>query len=186
MSLPDYARIILATLCAALTSMALTACRSSHDPGSDRAYAGTTPILLFTGTGTSSGDIAALEEVLGSGNFAYSRIDSRQLNGLSASGMREHRLLIVPGGNFEDIGNGLTSGATANIRDAVQNGLNYLGICAGAFFAGNSPYNGLNLTAGVRFWLLWRGRPGNPQGSRRDYRCGWANARSVLGGTARV
>jgi glutamine amidotransferase-like uncharacterized protein len=29
--------------------------------------------------------------------------------------------------------------------------LNYLGICAGAFFAGNSPYNGLNLTSGVRF-----------------------------------
>jgi glutamine amidotransferase-like uncharacterized protein len=29
--------------------------------------------------------------------------------------------------------------------------LNYLGVCAGAFFAGNSPYNGLNLTGGVRF-----------------------------------
>jgi hypothetical protein len=29
--------------------------------------------------------------------------------------------------------------------------LNYLGICAGGFFAGNSPYNGLNLTSGVRF-----------------------------------
>ena len=34
---------------------------------------------------------------------------------------------------------------------AVQNGLNYLGVCAGAFFAGNSPTNGLNLTSGVRF-----------------------------------
>jgi len=33
----------------------------------------------------------------------------------------------------------------------VHGGLNYLGICAGAFFAGNSPYNGLNLTSGVRF-----------------------------------
>jgi glutamine amidotransferase-like uncharacterized protein len=33
----------------------------------------------------------------------------------------------------------------------VYGGLNYLGICAGAFFAGNSPYNGLNLTSGVRF-----------------------------------
>jgi hypothetical protein len=29
--------------------------------------------------------------------------------------------------------------------------LNYLGICAGAFFAGDSPYNGLNLTSGVKF-----------------------------------
>ena len=49
------------------------------------------------------------------------------------------------------IGNSLTSSTTANIRSAIQNGLNYLGICAGAFFAGNSPYNGLNLTSGSRF-----------------------------------
>ena len=65
--------------------------------------------------------------------------------------IRGYRLLIVPGGNFIEIGNNLTLGTTANIRMAVQNGLNYLGICAGGFFAGNSPYNGLNLTAGVRF-----------------------------------
>ena len=63
------------------------------------------------------------------------------------------RLLIVPGGNFVDIGHGLSSGTTANIRGAVQDGLNYLGICAGAFFAGSfpEPYQGLNLTSGVQF-----------------------------------
>ena len=33
----------------------------------------------------------------------------------------------------------------------MQDGVNYLGICAGAFFAGRSPYNGLNLTSGVQF-----------------------------------
>ncbi len=44
------------------------------------------------------------------------------------------------------------SDATGKIRDAVQNGLNYLGICAGAFFASDYPgYNGLNLTSGARF-----------------------------------
>jgi hypothetical protein len=48
-------------------------------------------------------------------------------------------------------GNGLAPSTTANVRNAIQNGLNYLGICAGAFFAGNSPYNGLNLTSGLRF-----------------------------------
>jgi glutamine amidotransferase-like uncharacterized protein len=37
------------------------------------------------------------------------------------------------------------------LRSVIGNGLNYLGVCAGAFFAGHSPYNGLNLTAGVRF-----------------------------------
>jgi len=70
---------------------------------------------------------------------------------MSPSQLRTYRLLIVPGGNFEQIGNGLTSGTTANVRNAVGGGLNYLGICAGAFFAGASPYNGLNLTSGVGF-----------------------------------
>lgn len=42
--------------------------------------------------------------------------------------------------------------APSGIRNAVQRGLNYLGVCgAGAFLAGNSPNNGLNLTAGVKF-----------------------------------
>lgn len=70
---------------------------------------------------------------------------------MSESQLREYRLLIVPGGNFEEMGNGLTASTSTNIRGAVRKGLNYLGICAGAFFAGNSPYNGLNLTSGARF-----------------------------------
>lgn len=65
--------------------------------------------------------------------------------------MRGYRLLIVPGGNFIKIGGSLTSRATGQIRNAVRDGLNYLGICAGGFFAGDSGHNGLNLTSGVRF-----------------------------------
>ena len=70
---------------------------------------------------------------------------------MSDGEIRGSRLLIVPGGNFEKIGNSLSTNASVNLRNAVEHGLNYLGICAGAFFAGNSPYNGLNLTAGARF-----------------------------------
>jgi glutamine amidotransferase-like uncharacterized protein len=70
---------------------------------------------------------------------------------MTESQIREYRLLIVPGGDFERIGNSLTSTATTNINRAIHDGLNYLGVCAGAFFAGNSPYNGLNLTSGARF-----------------------------------
>ncbi len=81
----------------------------------------------------------------------YATVGSQQVNAMTASQFQPYRLLIVPGGNFEEIGNGLASDTTASIRDAVRGGLNYLGICAGAFFAGNSPYNGLNLTDGVRF-----------------------------------
>ena len=114
---------------------------------------GSAPILLFTGTGTSAGDVAALETILNTNHLTYATVGSAQLNGMDADRIRRHRLLIFPGGNFVQIGNGLTSRTTANIRDGVQNGLNYLGICAGAFLAGSfpEPYKGLNLTSGVQF-----------------------------------
>jgi glutamine amidotransferase-like uncharacterized protein len=127
-----------------LASTALTGCRAHDDEDSP-------PILLFNGTGTSPGDVAAIETILKNNELNFSTMDSSQLNKMSESQIRRYRLLIIPGGNFVDIGNSLTSNTSANIRNAVQNGLNYLGICAGAFFAGNSPYNGLNLTSGVRF-----------------------------------
>lgn len=107
--------------------------------------------MLFTGTGTSPGDIAAVERVLRDREHNYTTANSLQLNALSQEQLHAYRLLIVPGGNFEQIGKHLTAAATANIRNAISGGTNYLGLCAGAFFAGNLPYNGLNLTEGVRF-----------------------------------
>jgi glutamine amidotransferase-like uncharacterized protein len=125
-----------------MISTRLTACGQGGDRGS---------ILLFNGSGTSPNDVRAVEAILETNHLSYSTATSSRLNAMADSEIRGFRLLIVPGGNFVEIGNGLTSNATAKLRNAVQNGLNYLGICAGGFFAGNSPYNGLNLTSGVRF-----------------------------------
>jgi glutamine amidotransferase-like uncharacterized protein len=144
-------RVILATVSAVLMSTPFAACRASANHHRTPAPANIAPIVLFNGTGTSREDVAALEKILGSDGLKYSVVDSAQLNGMNESQIRQYRLLIVPGGNFEDIGNSLTSSATAMIRKAIRGGLNYLGICAGAFFAGKSPYNGLNLTSGSRF-----------------------------------
>jgi glutamine amidotransferase-like uncharacterized protein len=116
------------------------------------AASGHSPILLFNGTGASPNDVAAVEIVLNSNHLSYSTANSSQMNRMSESQLQGYRLLIIPGGNFIDIGRSLTSSAATNIHNAVQNGLNYLGICAGAFLAGNSSYyNGLNLTSGVKF-----------------------------------
>jgi glutamine amidotransferase-like uncharacterized protein len=109
------------------------------------------PILLFNGTGTSPNDVAAVEKILKDRHLNYSTVNSRRLNGMSESQLTAYRLLIVPGGNFIAMGDSLTSGTTANIHNAVQGGLNYLGICAGGFLAGQGTYNSLNLTSGVRF-----------------------------------
>jgi glutamine amidotransferase-like uncharacterized protein len=120
-----------------------TACTMSEPTAPD--------ILLFNGRGTSPNDVAALERILRERHSSYSTASSERLGAMSEVERKAYRLLIIPGGNFEEIGNALTVDTTARLRKAVRGGLNYLGICAGAFFAGDSPYNGLNLTSGVRF-----------------------------------
>jgi len=108
-------------------------------------------ILLFNGSGTSPTDVAALEHILRERGLHYSTATSARLDAISESELKTYQLIVVPGGNFVDIGNGLTTRTTLKLRSVVGSGVSYLGVCAGAFFAGASPYNGLNLTDGVRF-----------------------------------
>jgi glutamine amidotransferase-like uncharacterized protein len=128
----------------AFISLALTGC-ARPAPGSDPS------ILLFNGAGTSANDVAAVETILHDNHLAYTTVSSARLNEMGESQLMAYRLMIVPGGNFITMGDSLTPGTTANIHNAVQGGLNYLGICAGAFLAGHGSYNSLNLTSGVRF-----------------------------------
>jgi len=147
-----FRRLVIALLVVS----ALTNCTAPGARVEDRdaaLAAVKTPILLFTGTGTSPNDVEAIETLLVSNHLDFSTVSSFELNGMKEKDLRRYLLLIVPGGNFVDIGNGLTSTTTANVRDAVHNGLNYLGVCAGAFLAGNfpAPYKSFNLTSGVKF-----------------------------------
>jgi glutamine amidotransferase-like uncharacterized protein len=131
-----------------LISAARPACKATR--GSPLTSSPDVPVLLFDGSGTSRNDVAAVETILEDSHHEYSTVDSSELNAMSASQLKAHRLLIVPGGNFETIGKSFSPATAAKIRDAVQSGLSYLGICAGAFLAGSLD-NGLNLTSGVRF-----------------------------------
>lgn len=138
-------------LCLALFVLNLSGC--------DRQGASAVPltsgrvpgILLFNGTGTSPNDVAAIETLLEKSRISYSTASSAQLDEMSAARLRTYHLVIIPGGDFTRIGTGLKKETAAKLREAVQHGVNYLGICAGAFFAGRTPYNGLNLTSGVQF-----------------------------------
>jgi glutamine amidotransferase-like uncharacterized protein len=109
------------------------------------------PILLFKGTGTSPSDVAAIAKILKERGLEFDTASSRQLNGMSESQLLTHRLLIVPGGNYITMGNNLTPETTRRIQNAVQGGMNYLGICAGGLLAGKAESNSLNLTSGVKF-----------------------------------
>jgi len=141
--------LVLLALCAVADGACDT--RSTTAPAS---------ILLFTGTGTSSGDVAALEAILNANHLDYATASSAELTAMADEGLGRYRLLIVPGGNFVEIGDRLTPRTIANVRRGVQNGLNYLGICAGAFLAGSlpPPYKSLNLTSGVQFGFYAAGR----------------------------
>jgi hypothetical protein len=137
--------------CLALFALTLAAC---HRPGASAVpltSGRVPPVLLFNGTGTSANDVVAIESLLEKSRIAYSTASSAQLDGMSAARLRTYRLVIVPGGDFTRIGTGLEKDTAAKLRHAVQHGVSYFGICGGAFFAGRTPYNGLNLTSGVQF-----------------------------------
>jgi hypothetical protein len=109
------------------------------------------PVLLFIGSGTSSGDVKAVKTILGNMKLGYATATSGQLNAMSESQLRAYKLFLMPGGDAVTIGSHLSRTATTNLHNAIVNdGLHYLGICAGAFFADNSTYNYLHLT-GVLF-----------------------------------
>ena len=151
----------LLTLAFTLTFAILTGCGTSSMPGMqqkaapsvmDVAAAGVTAsstpsILLFVGSGTSSGDVAAVKTILGDLSLTYATATSSQLNAMSQSQIARYKLFLMPGGNAVTISKGLTKTTTANVHNAVtSNGMHYLGICAGGFFADHSIYNYLHLT----------------------------------------
>jgi Biotin-protein ligase, N terminal len=118
----------------------------------DVATSSYTPkVLLFVGAGTSSGDVAATKTILYDLGLSFATVNSGQLDGMSESSLTRYKLFLVPGGDAVTISDNLSRTATANVHNAIVNGgLHYLGICAGAFFAGHSIHNFLSL-AGTWF-----------------------------------
>jgi len=127
-----------------LTGLVLTSCAPTESNSG-------ASILLFNGTGTSPNDVAAIAKILKERGFDYATANSKQLNGMSESQLMAYRLIIVPGGNYITIGDNLMAETTKRIQNAVQGGVNYLGICAGGLLAGKAESNSLNLTSGVKF-----------------------------------
>jgi glutamine amidotransferase-like uncharacterized protein len=142
-------RLVLASV--SLAVLVANGCNRGNDSAVPLDSQTIPPILLFDGTGTSPNDVAAVERILDEQNLQYSTVNSEQLNEMSESRLQSYRLLIIPGGNYITMGKSLSPGTAIKIRGAVQEGLNYLGICAGGLLAGDCAHNGLNLTSGVRF-----------------------------------
>ena len=120
--------------------------------------------------------------LLRSERLDYSTVNSPQLNGMSESQIREYRLLIVPGGNFEHIGNSLTSEHHREYSHRDTEWLELSRNLRGRFLCRQLPLQRFESDVRVAVRVLRCRSSGHPQGSGSDYRCRRTNARSVLGG----
>jgi glutamine amidotransferase-like uncharacterized protein len=118
------------------------------------------PIILFNGIGTSPNDVEAVKNILSLSHLDFALVNSTQLNELETNQLGKYKLIIIPGGDFIDMGKGLTGETTNKIQKAVHDGLNYMGICAGGFLAGNTRNNSFNIAKGVQFKFYSAGDKG--------------------------
>ena len=132
------------------TAPFLFAFLASCDP---QAPSNRAPILLFTGNGTSAGDVAAVERILKDNHLEYATATSRQLNGMSESQLMAYRLMVVPGGNFIDMASSLTPKHDYEHSRCRAGRPELPGNLRGRVPRrdGHGYYNSVNLTSGVRF-----------------------------------
>jgi hypothetical protein len=116
-----------------------------------RTFEAGRPILLYNGPGTSPNDVKAIEAILQENKLSYCTLDAQQLAALTEAQLLSSQLLIVPGGNYIKMADGLSAESIEKIRNSVDRGLNYLGICAGAILAGRTAGKSFDLTSGVKF-----------------------------------
>lgn len=91
--------------------------------------------VVFAGAGTCEGCAAAVAQLLQQQHYQVRLVDEHQLNDAALQGVS---LYVQPGGSDDimDTLNVLSESQIQRIRDFVQQGGNYLGICAGGYLAG--------------------------------------------------
>ncbi len=91
--------------------------------------------VVFAGAGTCDGCAAAVAQLLRQQQYQVRLVDEHQLD---AAVLKDAELYVQPGGSDDimDTLNVLSASQIQRIRDFVKRGGNYLGICAGAYLAG--------------------------------------------------
>ncbi|MBC7693484.1 MAG: hypothetical protein H7222_17090 [Methylotenera sp.] len=145
--------------------------------------------LIYDGKGVDSTDTSAIVKLIRAHGLTERTISESALNSLTAAEFAQYGTFIWPGGDNEEMDTVISASARRELRKAViQKGLNYVGICAGAFIAvgpsagvEETPVAGLALLNGT-FIDNYRPASGNPismvwtdfpDGSRRDLILWW-------------
>lgn len=164
----------------AITSAFIAACVPPVEPGAEVEAApfprGDSEVLIFAGASSWRPEIRSLSRILTDHGISVEESTSPQLDAMSFEQLSEYSLLVFPGGNSIAMAASLSSDTHLKIRRAVrENGVSYLGFCAGAW-AAIGP-GGFEILAGPTLAYNYLSRDGRsyamsraefPDGSRRD------------------
>jgi hypothetical protein len=93
-------------------------------------------VLLFNGTGVSTSDWQATEQMISGQGWSYALVNSAELNAMSLEEIASYRVIVIPGGKGGTITASLTEATRLKVRQAVRDrGVGYVGFCAGAWVA---------------------------------------------------
>ena len=96
----------------------------------------TPQVLIYDGVATAFGDTESLASILEQHGMTYQLATSDELNEMSVEQLGKFQLILWPGGYAGVMSASLDGAAREKIRKTVnEQGVSYLGICAGAFIA---------------------------------------------------
>lgn len=100
--------------------------------------------LIFNGEGASDLDARSIASIFREHGRTYQLVNSPELDAMNLEDLKRFRMIVVPGGYGGQMSRSLQPETRERIRFAVvEQGVNYVGFCAGAFVAvGPTPLRG--------------------------------------------
>jgi glutamine amidotransferase-like uncharacterized protein len=112
--------------------------QSTNNTSATRKYK--VDALVYAGDAAAFGDPEAISEILDSKKMTYHTVSSSELDSMSLDELSQYGMIIWPGGYAGQMSSSLQDSTREKIRKAVtENGVSYVGICAGAFIAVSAP-----------------------------------------------
>lgn len=99
-----------------------------------------TDALIYQGDATAYGAVESISQILDSHQKTYDIVSSKELNQMGLKDFTQYGMIVWPGGYAGVMSGSLTHKTRDQLRQAVNNeGVSYVGFCAGAFIAVSPP-----------------------------------------------
>ena len=92
--------------------------------------------LIYHGAATAFGDVESISEILDAQGITHQDVTSEELNQMTVEELTQFGMIVWPGGYAGQMSASLYPATRDRVRRAVrERGVNFVGICAGAFIA---------------------------------------------------